>query len=89
MTCYDRSVSKFSLSRLFSLLLEYLEATVHPQDVITIFRRLFLQFTPSPGTYEVLEHEVTLELKDAKGKKAIYRKHQKVRFTQDGVIAVG
>jgi hypothetical protein len=41
-----------------------------------------------PGTYEVLEHRVTLELKDVWGKKAIYRKHQRIRFTQDNVIAL-
>ena len=74
-------------SSLFGLLLECLGAVGRPQDIIAIIRRLFLLFTPAPGTYEVLEHIVTLELKDAKGKKAIYRKHQKVRFTQDGVIA--
>jgi hypothetical protein len=35
----------------------------------------------------VLEHRVTLELKDTKGKKAIYRKYQRIKFTQDNVIA--
>ena len=39
------------------------------------------------GSYEVLEHEVTLELHDTKGQHATYLKRQKVRFLQDNVIA--
>ena len=39
------------------------------------------------GSYEVLEHDVTLELHDTKGEHATYLKHQKVRFLQDNVIA--
>ena len=80
-------MSKIGFPGIFGLLLDYLGAAVRPQDIIAVVRRLFLLFAPSPGTYEVLEHIVTLELKDAKGKKAIYRKHQRVRFTQDNVIA--
>jgi hypothetical protein len=37
--------------------------------------------------YEVLEHEVTLELMDAKGKRALVRKRQKVRYLQNNIIA--
>jgi hypothetical protein len=44
-------------------------------------------FVSPPGTYEVLEHRVTLELQDIKGKKAVYRKRQRIRFTQDNVFA--
>lgn len=39
------------------------------------------------GMYEVLEHEVVLELKDSKGKRAIVRKRQKVRYRQNNIIA--
>ncbi len=39
------------------------------------------------GMYEVLEHDVRLELKDASGRKAVYSKRQKVRFLQNNVIA--
>ena len=39
------------------------------------------------GLYEVLEYESTLELKDRKGKKATFRKREKVRYLQDSVIA--
>lgn len=51
-----------------------------------IFQR-FPLFKNLPGLYEVLSHEVTLELKDGKGKKAIYRKQQQVKFLQNNVIA--
>ena len=39
------------------------------------------------GMYEVLEYESTLELKDRKGKQALFRKREKVRYLQDNIIA--
>ena len=39
------------------------------------------------GLYEVLEYDTTLELKDGKGERAVFRKCQKVRYLQDNVIA--
>jgi hypothetical protein len=51
-----------------------------------VFHPLFVLFT-APGIYEVLEHEVTLELCDPQGREAVYRKRQKVRFQQNNVIA--
>lgn len=39
------------------------------------------------GMYEVLEHEAILELVDAKGKRAIVHKRQKVRYLQNNIIA--
>jgi hypothetical protein len=39
------------------------------------------------GMYEVLEYESTLELLDAKGQRATFRKREKVRYLQDNVIA--
>ena len=39
------------------------------------------------GMYEVLEHEVILELLDVKGNKAKVEKHQKVKFLQNNIIA--
>ena len=51
----------------------------------------FLQNLINPltgkGLYEVLEYESTLELKDRHGKLAIFKKHQKVRYLQDNIIA--
>ena len=40
-----------------------------------------------PGLYEVLDYRAELELKDRSGHTAIYRKHQRVRFLQDNIIA--
>lgn len=37
--------------------------------------------------YEVLEHQATLELLDQQGKRARFRKYQKVRYLQNDVIA--
>jgi hypothetical protein len=39
------------------------------------------------GMYEVLEYESILELKDVRGKRAIFKKRQKVRYLQDNIIA--
>ena len=39
------------------------------------------------GVYEVLDYESTLELKDRGGKRAVFRKREKVRYQQDSVIA--
>lgn len=39
------------------------------------------------GLYEVLEYESTLELKDRGGKRAAFKKREKVRHLQDNVIA--
>jgi hypothetical protein len=43
--------------------------------------------SPSRGMYEVLEYESVLELLDLKGERARFRKRQKVRYLQDGIIA--
>ena len=39
------------------------------------------------GLYEVLEYESTLELKDGQGKRATFKKREKLRYLQDNVIA--
>ena len=39
------------------------------------------------GMYEVLNYESTLELKDRGGKKATFKKREKVRYLQDNIIA--
>lgn len=72
------------LKTLFSFL--NLDVTDLPVLFWKAFRPLLLLLTP-PGIYEVLEHEVTLELCDPQGKEAVYHKRQKVRFLQNNVIA--
>jgi hypothetical protein len=39
------------------------------------------------GMFDILEHEIMLEVLDSRGKTAIYRRRQKVRFLQDNIIA--
>ena len=39
------------------------------------------------GIYKVLEYESTLELKDSGGRRATFRKREKVRYLQDNIIA--
>ena len=60
---------------------------------VTLLNVLFdlLQRLPAvrklPGIYEVLDYQAEFELKDGKGHVAVYRKHQRVRFLQDNIIA--
>ena len=49
------------------------------------FHRLFREHTAGP--YEILEYNTALELLSRTGKKAVFRKQQRVRFLQDNVIA--
>jgi len=39
------------------------------------------------GLYEILDYNLTLDIADSKGRLAIFRRRQKVRFLQDHVIA--
>ena len=39
------------------------------------------------GMYEVLDYESTLEIHDRRGKKATFKKHKKIRYLQDNIIA--
>lgn len=40
-----------------------------------------------PGLYEILNYDTTLEVADSRGRKATIRKHQRVKFLQNSVIA--
>jgi hypothetical protein len=42
---------------------------------------------PITGIYQVLNQDIELELCDAAGEKAVYRKRQTVRFLQDHIVA--
>ncbi len=62
----------------------------NPSQLIFWLQKLgqqILGLKAQEGMYEVLEHDAQLELVDAKGRKAIYTKRQKVRFLQDYIIA--
>lgn len=39
------------------------------------------------GPYEILDYDATLELLDDKGKRAVFRKRQRVKFRQNNIIA--
>jgi hypothetical protein len=57
--------------------------------LLDLARRLYhsvVRASPA-GMYEILDYDSTLELLDAKGKSALSRRRQRVRFLQDDVIA--
>ena len=49
--------------------------------------RLFIRREHHEGMYEILEFDSTLELADPKGETATFKRHQRVKFLQDNVIA--
>jgi hypothetical protein len=53
---------------------------------LSLFLRRLVCRAPS-GPYEILDYEVRVELKDVKGKDALFQKKQKVRFLQNNIIA--
>jgi hypothetical protein len=77
---------------LWKIITDSLPSLLQP-DVIRLGEQLikllhtFPWKTKTVGTYEVLEHECQLELRDARGRNAVYIKRQVVRFLQDNVIA--
>ena len=42
---------------------------------------------PPEGPYEILDYDATLEILDTAGKKAVFRKRQRVKFSQNNIIA--
>ena len=55
-------------------------------DLWKVIRKALRGFT-NEGIYEVINLESTLELKDKRGEKAIFRKRERVRYLQDQIIA--
>ena len=48
----------------------------------------YVQKLRKPGMYEVMNYESALEILDPKGKQAIFRKVEELKFLQDNVIAI-
>src|ERR1700752_2585592 len=49
--------------------------------------RLWLKHYRHPGMYEILDYDSTLDLVDPKGKTAIFKRRQRVKFLQDHILA--
>jgi hypothetical protein len=73
------------LKKLIAILLRlpWLEVAENAWKII----RMVIQVRSYAGIYEVLNYESTLELKDRGGKKATFKKREKVRYLQDSVLA--
>ena len=60
---------------------------------IAVFSSLYhsLRHALTPGAeqgmYEILDYDATLDLKDIKGKTAVFKRRQRVKFLQDHIIA--
>ncbi len=81
----DRN-QRFPLQSLAALLLKIL-ADSNLLSVIDKLLPHLLLLAPTSGMYEVLEHDVRLELLDTLGREAVYYKRQRVRFLQDNIVA--
>jgi len=74
---------------LFDKLIAVLSVLPWPEalgDLWKIMRNM-MQGWSYRGMYEVLDYESTLELKDRGGKRATFKKRERVRYLQDNVIA--
>lgn len=49
--------------------------------------RLWVKRSRNEGMYEIIDYDSTLELLDPKGKTAIFKRRQRVKFLQDHIIA--
>lgn len=74
------------LNRILDLLNAVLRADVVAL-VVKVVPLVSQWFDRPQGIYEVLDYDAQLELRDTKGKLAIYTRRQAVRFLQDNVIA--
>ncbi len=74
-----------NIGRLVTLLfgLPWVEITA---EVWKIGKKLWRGWA-NEGMYEVLEYNVTYELKDVKGREAHFHKQEKVRYVQDNIIS--
>jgi hypothetical protein len=56
---------------------------------LDLFHRLYRLFSRKPpeGMYEFLLYDALLDLPDPNGRRATFRKHQRVKFLQDNAIA--
>jgi len=85
MTDEERNDNRCLLDKLIAILsgLPWLDVL---REVWKILRKV-IQGRSYRGLYEVLEYESTLELKDRGGKRATFKKREKVRYLQDNIIA--
>ena len=85
MTDKEHNDSQNPLTKLITILLKLPRLEVLG-DVWEIVQRVVQVLSPK-NMYEVLEYESTLILKDRGGKRATFKKREKVRYLQDNVIA--
>ena len=55
-------------------------------NLVDILHRILSSWVDQ-GMYEILDYDSTLVLKDTQGKTALFKRHQRVKFLQDHVIA--
>ena len=85
----EMTVEKSHHRNLFDKIVSVLLELSWPDAVREVWQviRKVIQSRSYAGMYEVLEYESTLELKDRAGKRAAFKKREKVRYLQDNVIA--
>ncbi len=66
-------------------------SSVSPERIAVLFSLLDMLRALAPGAaqgmYEILDYDSTLDLKDAQGKTAVFKRYQRVKFLQDHIIA--
>jgi hypothetical protein len=84
MSCQDEQPQTPSLLRRFlrNLSLDWLSLVLD----IALHLRKYICSNPT-GPYEILDYEAMIELLDTKGKLALFKKRQRVKFLQNSIIA--
>ncbi len=81
----------WSVANSLILLTRRLLSYVSPERIAVLFslRDMLrvLALGADQGMYEILDYDSTLDLKDIKGKTAVFKRHQRVKFLQDHIIA--
>ncbi len=75
------------LSNLPGLVIKYILPWFEVAGETIRLGRQVLNGLATEGTYEVLEYEIRLELKDPDGKKALVSKQETVKYLQNNIIA--
>lgn len=75
-----------TLLSLLGTLLSYL-SFANVNALIDLYQRVRKLWHRESDWYEILDYTATLELLDIKGENSMFRKHQKIRFLQNNIIA--
>ena len=90
MAISDNFKPKLSIPKLLLSLARHIspDSVLFAFELLELLSRVLPRFLKAPSPYEVLDYDVTLDLRDKTGKRADYIKRKKVRILQDHIRAI-